>query len=252
MAEKKLPLTWEPSNENEVKILFGMLQPYLPYEVVMDEYSDGFPDCTAWVDGRLSKIEFELKTSNFVKSRKHDFSKVDFILCWRNDMEHVPERVKVIALKEIADNLELEGKRFILNRREKHPKKQWDKPTFFEELKARVDAGRYDLVKDLYDRCIRDKYLVYYGTGRHATFGVLMQGGKRKAFLQVGSEGATTIDFEAVPEKIGLVVRERFRERVRDPKDLPWVTFELDDQVKVGFVMELLGIASNSSANGTE
>jgi hypothetical protein len=52
-------LLYNPSYENEVVLLFGLLMPYLDSQFVIDEYSGSFPDCIALKNGKEIGIEFE-------------------------------------------------------------------------------------------------------------------------------------------------------------------------------------------------
>ena len=55
-------LTWEPSNEQEVVVLFGRLLDHMPRPVAIEFVQTGFPDCKA-IDVETREplwIEFEL------------------------------------------------------------------------------------------------------------------------------------------------------------------------------------------------
>lgn len=98
-------LAYEPTNEQGVVFLFGMVSQELGFESI--EYLGvDFPDCEAkWrVRGRQQlqhvRIEFEFKSANF----DHDPTGCDVIVCWEHNWEKCPASLKVIELKkEIKD-----------------------------------------------------------------------------------------------------------------------------------------------------
>lgn len=238
-------LKWAPSYEGEVAILFGMLLPYMEEKIVIDEYTDVFPDCKANIDGKDVEIEFEVKSSNFVAQR-HDCSKCHIIVCWENDLRNCP--IEVIALKDRAEKVKKErGIVLIQNPMEKEPPRQWDERTFFEYLNRRVGERVRSLIEELYKFCKNvKKYPIRFGSGKFATFGVLSEGGKRgRVFLLVDSKGMLTIDFQTVPEDIASICRENVKAVREDASWRAWVYLEANEST-VNLVKELLEVAIES------
>jgi hypothetical protein len=94
-------LAYEPTNEQGVVFLFGMVSQELGFESI--EYLGiDFPDCEGkWkVRGRQQlqhvRIEFEFKSSNY----DHDPSGCDVIVCWEHNWKECPASLKVIELKK--------------------------------------------------------------------------------------------------------------------------------------------------------
>jgi len=99
-----LNLTYEPTSEQGVVFLFGMVSGNLGFDSI--EYlGDDFPDCEAKrrVGGQHQlqdvRIEFELKISHF-KLHGHDPQKCDVTLCWKHDWKECPPSLEVIELKK--------------------------------------------------------------------------------------------------------------------------------------------------------
>ncbi len=94
-------LAYEPTNEQGVVFLFGMVSQELGFESI--EYVGiDFPDCAGkWkVRGRQQlqhvRIEFEFKSRNY----DHDLRGCDVIVCWEHNWEQCPAWLKVIELKK--------------------------------------------------------------------------------------------------------------------------------------------------------
>lgn len=99
-----------PINEQGVVFLFGMVCRELGY--LVESVQTGFPDCEGKrrIDNRRwerVRIEFEFKSSNFVK-HGHDPTLCDLIICWEHDwldcpMEVVELRKHIQTLNHITD-----------------------------------------------------------------------------------------------------------------------------------------------------
>lgn len=94
------PLVFEPANEFEVIALFCRYHLDLGFPYILKLNPQGFPDATVIdMDRNTRTIEFELRSSNFVEHR-HDPDKVDYIVCWVDDLPEGNElKKKVIELK---------------------------------------------------------------------------------------------------------------------------------------------------------
>lgn len=98
-------LTFAPTNELGVVLLFGMVARELGFMV--EGVQSKFPDCKAKerVPGRAgrwrdARIEFEYKCSNF----NHEPNGADVVVCWENDWPECPVR-RVIELKSKIKDL---------------------------------------------------------------------------------------------------------------------------------------------------
>lgn len=119
MVEKEFRgLLWEPSDEQEVVMLFGQLLDHLPRPLAIEYLQTGFPDCKA-VDTETGDgvwIEFKLYSSFYDRVYKNRLEKCDWIVCWSNDLgiEQLNGRA-IVALDTIVDRQT--PRSYILNRR---------------------------------------------------------------------------------------------------------------------------------------
>jgi len=93
-------LRHEPTNENGVIYLFGVLAPRLGYMV--ETIQVGFPDCEAKqriAEGRWRRvrIEFEYESRNF-REHGHDPDGCNVIVCWRHNWKDCPPTLEVVEL----------------------------------------------------------------------------------------------------------------------------------------------------------
>ncbi len=91
------PLDYAPENEQGVVFLFSHLA--RKFGLHVERVQAGYPDCTAYRDGKRVRIEFEYRSRNFVQHR-HDPKQCDCIVCWIHDWPAVPERIRVIELRK--------------------------------------------------------------------------------------------------------------------------------------------------------
>lgn len=111
-------LLWEPSDEQEVVMLFGQLLDHLPRPLAIEYLQTGFPDCKA-VDTETGEpvwIEFKLYSSFYDRVYKKRLEKCDWIVCWSNDLgvEQLNGRA-IVALDAVVDRQAPSS--YILNRR---------------------------------------------------------------------------------------------------------------------------------------
>ena len=89
---------WEPSNEQQVVLLFGMLLALKQFEepLCIETCDTTFPDCIAinTVTKEWIKIEFEFRSAAFLKHkrewlllRKLDPSARWMVVCWKDDLK---------------------------------------------------------------------------------------------------------------------------------------------------------------------
>lgn len=95
-----LGLLFTPEYEMEVVYLFSILHRELGFPYVI-HLSDAFPDATVMTKERkVVKIEFEVYASSFI-DHGHAASEADYIVCWENDLEEIPEKFpEIIAIKD--------------------------------------------------------------------------------------------------------------------------------------------------------
>ena len=150
-------LKWEPSYEGEVLILFGMLLPHLKETVLIEEYTDEFPDCKAKIDGEDVGIEFEVDSRNFYDQKHHEdprLPKCSLIVCWKNPYNDVikPQghSIKILELSKV-----IKEKNLHLIRDGPCPRpEEWNKERFLGKLRKNIGYGeRYRWVKDLVEFC---------------------------------------------------------------------------------------------------
>src|SRR5947209_20541109 len=72
-------LDYAPNNEQGVIYLFSALA-RRRYGLRVEKVQAGFPDCTAYSQGRRIRIEFEYRSRNFAL-HQHDAKKCDWIVC---------------------------------------------------------------------------------------------------------------------------------------------------------------------------
>lgn len=99
-------LLWEPSDEQEVVLLFGQLLDHLPRPLAIEYVQTGFPDCKA-IDmetGEPIWIEFKLYSSFYPRVYKKRLEKCDWIVCWNNDLGcQMLDGREIVALDAIVD-----------------------------------------------------------------------------------------------------------------------------------------------------
>lgn len=93
------PLDYEPNNEQGVIFLFSSLA-RSRFGLRVESVRAGYPDCTAYLNGKRVRIEFEYRSRNFVQHR-HDPQLCDWIVCWIHDWPAVPARIRVIELRSV-------------------------------------------------------------------------------------------------------------------------------------------------------
>lgn len=118
MPEVFRGLRWDPTNEQEVVLLFGQVLDHLPRALAIEYIHTTFPDCKAIaldrVDGQPLWIEFELFASHYRPHLKRP-EKCDLIVCWHNDVdEAVGQWPEIIALDKVLGGL---SKQYIANPR---------------------------------------------------------------------------------------------------------------------------------------
>lgn len=103
-------MRYEPTNENEVLFLTGVLigKGYLPFRI--REIHKDFPDMIVdyytpkgWK--KYQRVEVEYESINFLK-HKHKPSECDIIVCWRHNWNDCPKEIEIIELKNFIKSVE--------------------------------------------------------------------------------------------------------------------------------------------------
>jgi hypothetical protein len=97
-------LRWEPSNEQEVVVLFGRLLDHMPRAVAIEFVQTGFPDCKA-IDVETREpiwIEFELYSSHYRRDHSRRPERCNWVVCWHENEPRINEPL-VVALDVIVD-----------------------------------------------------------------------------------------------------------------------------------------------------
>lgn len=263
-------LLFEPTYEQEVIILFGMLIPYLKDSFIIDKYPDTFPDCFARRNGQEIGIEFEVKASHFYEHH-HDtnanLKKCNLLICWENDIPRKtttrgdiellnPETIKghsieIMALKKFYEEkslkLILDGKRPDVERA--------NKERFFEQLKENVDAKKQSWINELYDQVNQRKedFEVKWGGGERLSTmrffvkrwnvdPIYIEGSGRVWLIYQGNPAIS-------PWKLPQEVRTMLQQRFKHPKPT-WYTVPLDTQSdldNIKWALEILAEYSRHS-----
>ena len=99
-------LRWEPTDEQEVVLLFGRLLEYLPRPLSIEFVRTGFPDCKATdsENGDEISIEFKLKSSFFRRDYAHRAGKCQWVVCWEDDAATSSGLPTIVSLKKIVSD----------------------------------------------------------------------------------------------------------------------------------------------------
>jgi len=165
---------YEPGNEMEVCILFGLLLPYLDEEWVLDEYYGSYPDSSFIVDGLRTQVEFEHYSINF-HIHGHDPKDCDIIVCWKHNWPDCPRELHVVELSELIRRHRLQY--LIENSRPKWPVTQWTVADLFSHIEEYSGKGNRDLVESFVQYLDEDDQIRYM-PGR----------GKREVTLKIYAE----------------------------------------------------------------
>jgi len=96
------PLLFEPRYEAEALVLFAKYHDKLGFPYVLRLSPSEYPDAILIDEDRnVVRAEFEVRASDF-RVHKHDPSKVDYVICWEDDLkedDELRDKVKIIELK---------------------------------------------------------------------------------------------------------------------------------------------------------
>jgi hypothetical protein len=177
---------YEPSKEDEVVMLFGLLMPHigefleelgLGSRVFIDEWIESPTDCIMEVDGRKLRVEFELYSSNFI--RRHDLKECDLIVCWMDNWKNPPGNVRILELKRVCERLAERGLRFIIKGEPKHPERgtPYTLEEFKEALRSRVGERDFKMLWSFVDEVSKlDGIGLQTGMGKKVpTLGIIIK-----------------------------------------------------------------------------
>ena len=259
MVEEFKGLTYAPSYENEVILLFGMLMPHLERQFLINEYNGLFPDCFALMDGKEIGIEFEVNSSDFIRHghpQDPNLSKCNLIICWENnwnaskreftDINGVSREIEIYALKEVIKQT---GLRFIQSEKPKYEKRViWNEDSFFKELREKTDATGLSKVSEIYGLCkSRPEFEVVFGQGaKIATFNIIVKKWENEKIgqpqpIQIYANGKLVIDYRKLPKNWEIGLRKMTGDpqwKTGKPKD--WCHFDLRNQITFDMIKKTL------------
>lgn len=161
IAKYDFGFVYEPSTENEVVLLFGVLTPYVGSflekmgfgsNFLIEEWTENPTDCVMEVDGKKIRVEFELYSSHF--RGNHDPDKCDLIICWKNNWVNSPHNIKILELKMVCEKIAAEkGIQLVLNKRPKHMPRSspWTEEEFMHALKKNVGEDRFKIFQKFFE-----------------------------------------------------------------------------------------------------
>lgn len=194
-------LIYEPFSEQEVIVLFFMIQPYLRLELCFDEIRTDFPDCIAWrrtkKGWKTLRVEFEHLSHNFLE-HGHDVSKCDLIICWEHNWPNCP--LEIIELKKEIKKID---KNVILLNKPKYTQIVWTKEKFFEYVEKEHPNLR-EIFKMIFSTVEDRGIYILEGKGaKIPTFSFKIPATDFKAVVIIQGDGKIWVDFSklSVPEK---------------------------------------------------
>lgn len=262
---------FEPTYEQEVIILFGLLIPSLKDKFIIDMYPDTFPDCFATRNGQEIGIEFEVKARNFYEQKHNthaNLKKCNLLICWENDVPEKtitrddvellnPETVKghnieIMALKKVIDDLQKEkSQKFILEGKRPNVDRA-NKKRFFEQLKEYVDEEKRSWIKELHD----------WVNQRKEEFEVKWSGGERWSTMRffvkrwnvdpisTQGDGRVWLSYQGNPAispwKLPQEVKAILQQMFKHPKQT-WYTVPLDKPPDLDNIKKALEILAEYS-----
>jgi len=238
---------YEPGNEREVCILFGLLIPYLSEEFqrlgfpssefYLDEFKESFPDCIFFVNKKKIRAEFELYSSNFKYHPFHDSKNCDLIICWKHDWT-MDCPLPVLDLSKIISKIREKGLNLILEARPKNPDrggKRWELEEFKDRLKEREIL---ELINGLQTA---ESIRLQTGKGKKvATLGIGVDGLIYPLWIEdTGKAGIAYFNVDVKPPKRQLPedkireIRDFLSESKRKPKPRLWHYIEAQNTIEL-------------------
>jgi len=256
-------LLYNPTLENEVVMLFGLLIPHLPDSFAIEEGDPStFPDCFALRNGQKVGIEFELYANNFFNHNHHEddnLTKCNIIVCWENDIRNTIKRdniellnikgheIEIISLDKKAKSLGFikYGERPDVFRKSEE--------RFFEQLKE-IKPKKYEWIKELYDHLKQNEdFEVKWGGGeRWSTMRFYVKKPWDVNPISVYGNGKIEIGYQGnkaifpwweLPQETKTELRQIFK----NPKQKPWHYVPLETQADLDNIYKALKILAEHS-----
>jgi hypothetical protein len=260
-------LLYEPTYENEVILLFGLLIPYLKDEFVVDRFLGSFPDCIAKRNGEEIGVEFEVLASDFYDhghDEHPDLPKCKLLICWENDLERKAivkdgkpflnvkgYEIEILALRDVICELKEKGKIFIINGR-RPDIGEANKDRFLKQLKENVDEQKFRWIMELYeDISRRGEFEVKWGGGRTwftmrffvREWGVDPIGVDGSGKVWIGYTGNPAINPWELPQETQNTLRQLFKHEERKR----WSTVPLNSVEDLDRIKEAIKIIAEHS-----
>jgi len=259
-------LLYEPTYENEVVLLFGLLMPYFKDDFVVDRYLGSFPDCIARRNGEEIGIEFEVLASDFYGHRHNehpDLARCKLLVCWKNDLKERTVvkngrsfiivngcEIEVLALNEIVAKLREKGIVLIVNG-ERPDIGRANMERFFKQLEENVDKQKFEWIKELYDEVSQQREFEVKWSGGGTWFTmrffvkawgvdpIAVQGDGK---IWIGYTGNPAIKPWQLPQETQNALRQLFKR-----KKERWHTILLNNREDLNKIKEALKIIAEHS-----
>ena len=238
MSDSFRGLLYEPTYENEVVLLFGLLIPYFEDNFVIDKFFGSFPDCIARRNGEEIGIEFEVLASDFYDHRHdkhHDLAKCKVLVCWNNDLERETiskegksfiivndYEIEVLALKEIIKELREKNNKALILYGERPDIGKANEERFFKQLEENVDRYKFERIKKLYDevRQLKEFEVKWGGGGTWFTMRFFVKewnvdpiGADGSGKIWINHNGNLAINPWILPQETQNVLRQIFKRK---------------------------------------
>lgn len=109
-------------------------------------------------------------------------------------------------------------------------RRKWDKTSYWQEVESKLDAGKVQALRKLYDWSVQNADEVSWGTGAaRGSFSPRFTHISPISFISAYSDGAVQVSYGYLPEDIEL--RRRLRDTLQKHIDVPGVTDITDDNL---------------------
>jgi hypothetical protein len=236
MTKPKFGFLYEPSNENEVKILFGLAMPYLSeafeelgfkaFDYYLDEFSDGDPDCILVIDGKKVGTEFEFESYKFYE-HGHDPKKCDLVVCWKHTWFNCPKNLMILELSQYLKRLRERGIHLIQKEEPKYSRRtvRWSIQEFMDKLRENVPIRDFLELKAFIDGTSQVQgVLLQTGIGKKIpTLGIGFKQQGEQFPLNIDATGRASIGYYNVnakppyPPQMNELAMQKIRDLLAEP-----------------------------------
>jgi len=260
-------LLYEPTNEEEVLILFSLLIPYLTDSFIIDYFSGAFPDCRARRKRQEIGIEFEFLASHFFE-HNHDQNKklktCNMIVCWKNNLRRRTvskggveflnvkgHEIEILDLHKIVDKLQKEKSLKFIHDGERPRLDKANEKRFFEQLKENVDEKKFSWINELYQHVSnREEFKVEWGQGKKwftmrfyvKKWDVDPIGVQADGNVWITYQGNPAIFPWELPQEVQTTLRQMFKHQKGK-----WLTASLNTQTDLDNIKRALEILAEHS-----